>query len=648
MLFANLFPRSRRRRRLAGRAPHHGLRRQSAPQRLGCVPSLEGLEDRFLPSTFQVLNLNDSGRGSLRQAILDADGTPGPNLIRFADGLQGTITLTSGELDITNDLTIQGPGADQLTVSGGEASRVFDLSASGIDVTLRDLTIADGLATDTTVMGPLGPVTLGGGILNEGADLTLARVAVNNNQAVGANIGGGGGVANVFGASLTIEQSAFADNVAAGTSVDSPGGGIFSDAASALTVRQSTFTGNRALDGGAISVWGGSSAAVSDSLFTDNLARGNDGGPGQDATPTDNAGGIFATDESILVDPAGSTLTVASSTFTGNVVRASDGGAGGPGTDGGSGGQAQGGAISIYGVTSLADVSDSVFTNNRAIGGNGGSGGEGADGGTGGVGTGGAISQADATFTSTDCTFNGNEAIGGTGGAGGSGGAGGAGGIGRAGALVHTVTFGTSTPVSTLSYIRVQDNQAIGGAGGVGGDHGAGGAGGNGQGGGLRAVLGTFTLSHGLILGNQALGGPGGGAGSGSSAGGAGGNGQGGGLLDTLGGTMVVSDTAFRLNRAQGGVGAAGGDGGNGQGGGIFNDGPSPYGAPDLTLQHCRIVLNEADGGDAGDGGSAGAGQGGGVYVSAGSTARADMATAIRDNHASTSDDDVFGDLTPG
>jgi hypothetical protein len=62
-------------------------------------------------------------------------------------------------------------------------------------------------------------------------------------------------------------------------------------------------------------------------------------------------------------------------------------------------------------------------------------------------------------------------------------------------------------------------------------------------------------------------------------------------------------------------------------------------------LQRTFVGFNQADGGTAGTGGSAGQGQGGGVYVSAGSMAGADAATVIARNHASTSDDDVFGDL---
>ena len=81
-------------------------------------PQLERLEDRTVPST--VTNLLDSGPGSLRDAIAS---TPAGGVVDFQPGLTGTITLTTGELTIGNDLTVNGPGAGVLTVSGNQASR---------------------------------------------------------------------------------------------------------------------------------------------------------------------------------------------------------------------------------------------------------------------------------------------------------------------------------------------------------------------------------------------------------------------------------------------------------------------------------------------------------------------------------------------
>src|SRR5262245_65959167 len=87
------------------------------PHKQRCfVPRLEVLECRTLPSTFTVLDLADSGPGSLRQAILDANSNPGPDVVQFAPGLEGTITLAGGQLSITDDLRIDGPGADRLGV----------------------------------------------------------------------------------------------------------------------------------------------------------------------------------------------------------------------------------------------------------------------------------------------------------------------------------------------------------------------------------------------------------------------------------------------------------------------------------------------------------------------------------------------------
>src|SRR5262245_8317386 len=129
--------------------------RKPARARLG----LESLDARIVPSTFHVTTLTDAGAGSLRAAVAQADAHAGADTIVFDDGLTGTIALTGGELDLTDHLKINGPGADQLTVSGGNVSRVFTVEA-GEEVSISGLTIAGGNA---------GNAGNGGGIDNFGA-----------------------------------------------------------------------------------------------------------------------------------------------------------------------------------------------------------------------------------------------------------------------------------------------------------------------------------------------------------------------------------------------------------------------------------------------------------------------------------------------
>jgi hypothetical protein len=211
---------------------------------------LEMLEGRCLLSAFPVLNFLDSGPGSLREAILAANSEPGADLISFAPAARdGSIALTGGQLNITDDLTIDGPGANHLTVSGNNSSRVFSISGGTTDVELSGLTIADGMATGNTVVGPSGAVTMGGGILNSGGNLTVSQVTLSNNRVVGFN-GAGGAIASVLGATLSVEHGTFTGNRATGSNFGfggGTGGGIFSDAGSTLIVAHSTFTGNQGI-----------------------------------------------------------------------------------------------------------------------------------------------------------------------------------------------------------------------------------------------------------------------------------------------------------------------------------------------------------------------------------------------------------------
>jgi hypothetical protein len=206
------------------------------------------LEDRWLPSTLVVLNNLDSGAGSLRAEIAAAHQN---DTIIFAPNLADqTITLTSGELFIKHNLTIVGPGAGSLTVSGNRASRVFEV-ANAANVTLSGLTISNGAAGS-------GTYTSGGGIFSLGT-LTVTGCTLSGNSTTY-----GGGIAN-FG-TLTVSGSTLFGN-----SASQGGGGIYN--AGTATVIGSTLSGNSAFEGGGISIGVyGTVTIQNDSLITGNTA----------------------------------------------------------------------------------------------------------------------------------------------------------------------------------------------------------------------------------------------------------------------------------------------------------------------------------------------------------------------------------------
>ena len=176
----------------------------------------------------RVTTLTDSGPGSLRQAI--ADAAPG-DTIDF--GVMGTITLTNGELVITNNLTIKGPGATILTVSGNNASRVFAFDS--VTATLSGLTVADGHGS--------GP---GAGINNNGGSLTISNCAVTRNMHEYNFSQYGGGLCNSTGA-VTIVSSTFCGN-------RSGSGGGIANLGGQMVIVSSTISSNQAFVCGS---WGG-------------------------------------------------------------------------------------------------------------------------------------------------------------------------------------------------------------------------------------------------------------------------------------------------------------------------------------------------------------------------------------------------------
>jgi hypothetical protein len=192
------------------------FRRSGLRHRPSCVPRLLVLEDRTVPSTLTVMTNADSGDGSLRATIAAAQS--GDQIV-FDNSLQGqTITLAS-QLTITKSLDIEGPGADQLAVSGNHASRIFDISG-GVMVTIAGLTMTDGLVVQ------VGAAAQGGAIRNVGSTLTVADAVLSDNEARGVGAPGrDGAIESSSGASLIVMNSQFLDNLAHAISTGSTAGG---------------------------------------------------------------------------------------------------------------------------------------------------------------------------------------------------------------------------------------------------------------------------------------------------------------------------------------------------------------------------------------------------------------------------------------
>jgi predicted outer membrane repeat protein len=324
-------------------------------------------------ATFTVTNLNDSGAGSLRQAIEDGNGAAGADNVVFQAGLTGTITLTGGEIGISDSLTITGPGAASLAVSGNNASRVFYLYNKGevIDVTLTGITVRDGFAGGTpgAVLGGNGN---GAGIINFGEELTLDGVVLSNNY---AQYDGGALWSTSYydGESLIIRNSTFSNNEAgrnggaiyigdtgygAGNNVattvlvsDSQitgniagrnGGGIyFYDPDDAVTIERTVISGNDAnggvMRGGIGNAGGGGGIALYDTdagpfTITDSTISGNDANEG---------GGVY------LFEPDQAVL-ISNTTVSGNTA-----------TD-------DGGGIKLYRTSSGVDLHHTTVVDNNA------------------------------------------------------------------------------------------------------------------------------------------------------------------------------------------------------------------------------------------------------------------------------------------
>ncbi|CAN5908548.1 hypothetical protein BH11VER1_BH11VER1_36940 [soil metagenome] len=249
---------------------------------------------------FVVFNTNDSGEGSLRQAIANANSIPGNDIVTFDPAVLSTITLTGGQLSITSNVTIQGPGATLLSVDGNNAGRIFNVNA-GSTVVISGLTITNGNSG----------LASGGAILN-GGNLTLNDVIVANNQIVVGGPNHGAGVSST--GPLIITNSLFTGNSGANF-----GGAIYLDGGN-LTLTNSTVSGNSADYNGGLSI-NNATGTISNSTFSSNTGvQGIIAGYGASTTLTFINTTIANNSGAGFINPGfGGTYTFGNSIIAGNV-----------------------------------------------------------------------------------------------------------------------------------------------------------------------------------------------------------------------------------------------------------------------------------------------------------------------------------------
>jgi hypothetical protein len=306
---------------------------------------------RARAASFTVTNLNDTGAGSLRQAMLDANATAGADTVTFA--VPGTITLESMLPAISDvaGLTIDGGGA--ITISGNNAVRVLEVNTNAALV-VQNLTITSGRGYGAAIYN------------DDGGTVTVMSSTLSGNTG-----GYGAAIYNDDGGTVTVMNSTLSSNTG------SRGGGIYNDQGGTVTVTNSTISGN-SVDAGGAAIFNtyNSTATVTNSILSDN--SGAHGGAIYNTTSTvtvtnsilsnnsatGTAGGIFNSNRG--------TVIVTSSTFSGN--------------------SATGNAGGIYaGIHGTVTITSSTFSDNSA-------------------GNGGGISAEFSSVTITSSTFSGNSA----------------------------------------------------------------------------------------------------------------------------------------------------------------------------------------------------------------------------------------------
>lgn len=233
---------------------------RSTLRMLVCSLALCGIASASHAETFNVTSNADAGTNTLRSAIKQANATPGADRIEFAAGFTATISLESDLPTLIESVEIIGPGADQLTIDGEDAHRIFWVNgdASGGTYAFTGMRLFNAQADIGAAMR-----------IDAATSVTLQQVEVIANEATQQG-GGIGALATGPPKTLIIEDSVMRQNLA-------PDGGAlhFFDCEDSLVIRRSAFITNLATKdetgrGGAARVC--ANMTIQDSVFADNAA----------------------------------------------------------------------------------------------------------------------------------------------------------------------------------------------------------------------------------------------------------------------------------------------------------------------------------------------------------------------------------------
>ncbi|HZJ14322.1 MAG TPA: hypothetical protein VFD27_04695, partial [Chthoniobacteraceae bacterium] len=468
---------------------------------------IERLEARIAPATFTVKNLHDAGAGSLRNAIDQANDASGADEIVFKAGLHGKLNLDS-VLEITDSVTIDGPGRLGIVISGQAKTQLFAINGDGLEVSISNFLLKKGRAENggaIAIDNPNGTVTIAGCTLEK----NIAAGARGDAETLDGGSAAGGALYVAAGA-LDLKNSKLTGNQARGgngftetrtyddgygeitydveySGGDASGGALFVDVGATANISESRIKFNTAIGGRGLGVSGGygggianaGEVTISSSKIKRNEASGallaQGGGlhnwgtasldevtvAGNQLGAIEGAKGVSVAGGGIF-NGDGQTLTIQHSTISGNVGIASNGYRGADGAKGYNGPDGEDGPNGDRGSNGYDGYA----------GYSGGSGYDGYSGGYGGSALGGGIYNA-GTLTLMTSVISGNQMQAGKGGNGGDGGRGGRGGDGGDG--------GNGGPAcNAYGYHYPGGYGGSGGDGGYGGNGGSGGAGGGG------------------------------------------------------------------------------------------------------------------------------------------------------------------------